>query len=243
MHSYQQLYQKRNVLHAPKLKPRATTYCEFSQVYINDVYLQYEFLEDCFPQFKAMAPFEKKHVFKYFFVSFLILEMGYKSYVEGGKEGFVLANGDFIDTTNLDKFYYDPGSLEKCNTSDAVKMYRPYFEQIKRNVSEPLCHRKISLIEFLALVTLCTWNDSLDGQPECYYQHCRPVRQRVIADLMTFYERDTPDRDPALRLSGLLMLLPGFDRSVELFLQTMEVKRLFRCFPFHEKLYRIVSGQ
>ncbi|CAP29836.1 Protein CBR-NHR-57 [Caenorhabditis briggsae] len=242
MQSYQNLYKKRYGLHAPKMKPRATTYGEFCNIYVNDVYLQYEFLEDSFPQFKEMGGFEKKHVFKYFFVSFMILEMGYKSYLEG-TEVFVLANGDFIDTMNLDTFYYDPEHRERCKSTEAIAMYRPYFDQMKRNVFQPLCHQKISLIEFLALVTLCTWNDSLEGQPDSYYPLCRPVRQKVIAELMSFYEKDTPDVDPAYRLSGLLMLLPALERSVELFLQTMEVKRLFRCFPFHDKIYQIVNCQ
>ncbi|PIC24089.1 hypothetical protein B9Z55_017550 [Caenorhabditis nigoni] len=136
--------------------------------------------------------------------------MGYKSYLEG-TEVFVLANGDFIDTMNLDKFYYDPEHRERCKSTDAIAMYRPYFDQMKRNVFQPLCHQKISLIEFLALVTLCTWNDSLEGQPDSYYPLCRPVRQKVIAELMSFYEKDTPDVDPAYRLSGLLMLLPALE--------------------------------
>ncbi|EGT53127.1 hypothetical protein CAEBREN_32245 [Caenorhabditis brenneri] len=242
MSSYQRLYKKRYSLHAPKLTPRATTYGEFCKIYVDDVYLQYEFLEESFMQFKEMGSFEKKHVFKNFFVSFLILEMGYKSYLEG-TEVFVLANGDFIDTMNLDKFYYDPEHIERCKSADAIKMYRPYFDQMKRNVFHPLSHQKISLIEFLALVTLCTWNDSLEGQPECYYPYCRPVRQNVIAELMSFYEKDSPDVDPAFRLSGLLMLLPALERSVELFIQSMEVKRLFRCFPFHDRIYQIVNGQ
>ncbi|CAI2355317.1 unnamed protein product [Caenorhabditis sp. 36 PRJEB53466] len=242
MESYQKLYRKRYHLHAPKATPKSTTYGEFSQVYINDVYLQYEFLEDCFPQFKQMGSFEKKRVFKSFFVSFLILEMGYKSYLEG-TEVFVLANGDFIDTMNLDQFYYDPEHVERCKPNDAIKMYRPYFDQMKRNVFRPLCHQRISLIEFLALVTLTTWNDSIDGQPDGYYPHCEPIKRKVISELMTFYEKDSPDVDPAFRLSGLLMLLPALERSVELFMQTMEVKRLFRCFAFHDKIYQICSGQ
>ncbi|CCD70827.1 Nuclear hormone receptor family member nhr-57 [Caenorhabditis elegans] len=242
MESYQKLYKKRYDLHAPKLTPRATNYGEFCKIYSNDVYLQFEFLEGSFPQFKEMGGFEKKHVFKYFFVSFLILEMGYRSYQEG-TDAIVLANGDFIDTMNLDEFYYDPESLEKCKPTDAMKMYRPNFDQMKRNVFQPLSHQKLSLIEFLALVSLCTWNESLDGQPDCYYPSCRPVRQSVIADLKAFYEKDSPDVDPAYRLSGLLMLLPALERSVELFLQTMEVKRLFRCFPFHDKIYKIIDGQ
>lgn len=100
--------------------PRATNYGEFCKIYSNDVYLQFEFLEGSFPQFKEMGGFEKKHVFKYFFVSFLILEMGYRSYQEG-TDAIVLANGDFIDTMNLDEFYYDPESLEKCKPTDAMK--------------------------------------------------------------------------------------------------------------------------
>lgn len=93
------------------------------------------------------------------------------------------------------------------------RMYRPYYDQMKRNVFQPLCHQKISLIEFMALITLCTWNDCIDGQPDCYYPHCRPVRQNVICELQSFYAKDTPEIDPAFRLSSLLMLIPALEVS------------------------------
>ena len=54
----------------------------------------------------------------------------------------------------------------------------------------------------------------------------------MIAELMSFYEKDSPDVDPAFRLSGLLMLLPALEvrTTVVVF------------FGHHRSEYRVTTG-
>ncbi|CAB3398113.1 unnamed protein product [Caenorhabditis bovis] len=234
--AYRGLFQKRTFFHdcVKDREPKATCFQEFVQVYTKDVYLQNEFLEASFPEYDTMSTAAKKKIFKYFFVSFLILEMGYRSYLEAKPHEVIIANGDFINIRQTDKFYLDPHQKQNCKSQDAVEMYQPVFDQMQRNVFQPLVEKRLDILEFLALAALSLWNYDIEDQPDCFYEICAPLKQRIIHELMSFYEKRGNITDPLYRLSNLLLLLPSLERAIQVFVDYVELKSemlfcLFYC--------------
>lgn len=69
------------------------------------------------------------------------------------------------------------------------------------------------------------------------------VRQRVVEELIFYYRYVKKHKEPADRLSNMMILLPPLQRAVRRFQEDVEISHVFKAYAIQGDFYEIINGR
>ncbi|CAI5451425.1 unnamed protein product [Caenorhabditis angaria] len=183
-------------------------------------------LEIAFPEIKQITEDQLKIIRDNFILSFLLVEISFKSKIA---TRLLLPNGAYIDYQNFDLFY---------DNLIASKLYKPYWDFRMNNLVNPIIEAKLNESEFQFLSALIFWDASLPNLSSETVKLCQKNRQEIfkeLSDYTTFMHQDKS----SIRVAKIVLLLNGISVSVETFNHQLIISKLHGVEIYHETMHTL----
>uniref|UniRef100_A0A9J2PEQ2 Nuclear receptor domain-containing protein n=2 Tax=Ascaris TaxID=6251 RepID=A0A9J2PEQ2_ASCLU len=193
-----------------------------------------DIVNNYFIPFKELPAEEKIVLFKNFYWYLTNTDRAYQSYRAFGSNPYddrlLMPDGGYIRMTELEKFYENTVNC-KADPKEAARLFQPAMSYIVNVIVEHIRRIEMSDYEYVAVLGMFLWNDSLSNISLDTVQMIWSARSAIFEDLHIHYRsRGFSNVQISVKLGNLMMLIPKIQRSVALFTENMALAELFNIF-------------
>uniref|UniRef100_A0A915A8J0 Nuclear receptor domain-containing protein n=1 Tax=Parascaris univalens TaxID=6257 RepID=A0A915A8J0_PARUN len=173
-------------------------------------------------------------LFKNFYWYLTNTDRAYQSYRSFGSnphdDRLLMPDGGYIKMSELEKFYENTINC-KADPKEAARLFQPAMSYIVNVIVEHIRRIEMSDYEYVAILGMFLWNDSLPNISPDTVQMVWSTRSAIFEDLHIHYRsQGFSSVQISVKLGNLMMLIPKIQRSVVLFTENMALAELFNIF-------------
>ncbi|UMM32985.1 hypothetical protein L5515_006618 [Caenorhabditis briggsae] len=219
-----------------------STYKEAVDEGSQGVSLTADWIACCFDDF-AMLPIDQKHIlFRNFYTPFFILESAFSSHSKNRPDIYIFPSGNYADMSDLKSFFKDVEVNQKLTKEQFLEFLKPTFETHRRTLVQPMMLENLDILEFFALTNFILWNTTLAEITEECSKIGKSIKDQIVKEL-SFYMRNFKNiEDPAVRVAGIMSLLPDLYKNTKKMQDDLEMIKVFEYFNSPKQIYDLAHG-
>ncbi|PIC29446.1 hypothetical protein B9Z55_021014 [Caenorhabditis nigoni] len=224
--AYGKLQDSRNKTFQKKAHiPKVVNYQELKNICGIDFKLIIQNLVSFFESKDFLDNPQKKLLRDNFLVPFELFDGAFRS---ADCEFYQLANGDFVDINNLNKFYQKSGENPANRIADDVtKVLGPYWKLNQKVLWKHLKEVQLDLSEFLFLVVVVYWDFGISSQTEECATFCHEMRIKIFQELSDYEKKSQKSKDPCLRVGEIMMVLQTLQKALGIMFECRDIAMVY----------------